>query len=157
MEVEAYDQSEPASHTFVGPTERNRVMFGPAGHLYVYRSYGIHWCCNVVTGEPHHGAAVLLRALMPTVGLEHLRRRRGELPDRDLARGPGRLCQAIGIDRSHNGWDLTRSELRIFTPPRFQPPPAKATPRIGISKATELPWRFCIAGNPYVSGKASLR
>src|SRR5690606_6297591 len=123
VEVEAYDQSEPASHTYIGPTDRNRVMFGPAGHLYVYRSYGVHWCCNVVTGELNHGAAILLRALMPTVGLPHLRKRREGSTDRDLARGPGRLCAAMGIDRRHNGWDLTRSELRIYTPADFVPPP----------------------------------
>ena len=152
VEAEAYDASEPASHSYPGPTPRNRVMFGPPGHAYVYRSYGIHWCLNFVCREAGHGAGVLIRALRPTHGLAAMRERRG-LPDgagdRLLCAGPGRVGQALGITLAHNG-------LPLDAPP-FAVLPAPATvevltgPRIGITRATDLPWRFGLAGSPYLS------
>lgn len=141
VEVEAYREDDPASHTFGGPTQRNRVMFGPAGHLYVYFTYGMHFCANVVTGEEGHGAAVLLRAVEPIAGIETMRmRRQGRAA---IADGPAKLCQAFGIDGSFNGADLTDGDgVGVFddgTPPPDTP---RVGPRIGISKAVDVPWRW---------------
>ncbi len=142
VETEAYRSDEPASHTFRGPTDRNRVMFGPAGHLYVYLSYGIHRCANVVTGPEGSGQAVLLRAIIPVEGVELMRARR-KRSDRELADGPGKLCQALGLDLSDGGTDLL-SGADVSIVDDGVPPPSDPVvgPRIGISKAVELPWRF---------------
>ncbi|MDO1558916.1 DNA-3-methyladenine glycosylase [Brevundimonas sp. 2R-24] len=149
VETEAYDQDDPAAHSFSGPTPRNRVMFGPAGVLYVYRSYGLHWCMNVVTGPEGRGEAVLIRAIRPTHGLERMRERRGGLPDRQLCAGPGRLCQALAIDRSHDGAPLDRSPF-AWTAPEG-PSDIAVGPRIGITKAADLPRRFGVRGSPFLS------
>lgn len=138
-ELEAYDQTDPASHSFRGPTARTEAMFGPPGHLYVYRSYGIHWCVNVVTGPPGHGAAVLLRGGIPVEGVEEMVRRRGRSVN--VADGPGKLTQALGIDRSHNQLKLRHDgEIRLV--PTGETPTVVSTPRIGITKAVDKPWRF---------------
>lgn len=139
VETEAYTADDPASHSFGGPTRRNAVMFGPAGHVYVYLSYGVHCCANVVTGRRGDGQAVLLRAIDPVAGTEVMRRRRGREP---LADGPGKLCQALGIDLADDGADLTEGAIRIVddgTPPPTVP---IAGPRVGITKATDRLWRF---------------
>jgi DNA-3-methyladenine glycosylase len=151
VEVEAYEENDPASHSFGGPRGRNVVMFGEPGRLYVYRSYGIHWCANVVCGPPGHGAAVLLRALEPTRGLEQMRERRGTLDDRLLCSGPGRLTQALGITGADNGADLTQPPFALSPPER--PPAVARTTRIGITKATEKEWRYVEAGSQAVSRK----
>ncbi len=160
VEAEAYDQTDPASHSFRGPTPRTLPMFGPAGHAYVYFSYGMHWCMNVVTGREGHGAAVLLRALEPVAGLELIRRRRGlSTSERDLRRllaGPGCLTQGLGVGTEHNGGDLLgEGPLRLLRPARFPPRRIIATGRIGISRAQELPWRFLLDGSPFVSGRVA--
>lgn len=154
VETEAYDQADPASHTFGGPSVRNAAMFGPPGRAYVYRSYGLHWCINTVCREEGHGAGVLLRALEPTHGLEVMRERRGGVQDaRLLCAGPGRLAQALGIDASFNHRPLDAPPFALL-----EPEPAHATdiavvagPRIGISKAVDVPWRFGLLGSRYVS------
>lgn len=152
VEVEAYEETDPASHSFGGPRGRNVVMFGPPGHLYVYRSYGIHWCTNVVCGPEGHGAAVLLRALEPTHGLEVMRERRGTTDDRLLCSGPGRLTQALSITGADNGADLRLAPFELLPP--SGPAPVARTPRIGITKAVEKEWRYVEAGSPAVSRKA---
>jgi DNA-3-methyladenine glycosylase len=124
-------------------------MFGPPGHLYVYRSYGLHWCANVTCGPVGVGAAVLLRALEPTVGLDAMRRRRGDVDDRLLCAGPGRLTQALGLDATHDGADLSRPPFALVPP--TAPIEFETTPRIGISRATERPWRFVERGTPWAS------
>ncbi len=141
-EVEAYMPDDPASHTFNGKTLRNAVMFGPGGHLYVYLSYGIHQCANVVTGQQGSGQAVLVRALEPVEGIAVMRTRRAGRPDRELANGPGKLCQALGIVADHNGADLLDGPVIVAddgTPPPQSP---LVGPRIGITKGVETPWRF---------------
>lgn len=138
-EVEAYDQTDAASHSFRGETVRTAAMFGPPGHLYVYRSYGIHWCVNVVTGPPGHGAAVLLRAGRPQVGIEKMIERRGRSDH--LADGPGKLAQALGLTDADYGRDLTAGDAVRLRPGR-RPRASLAGPRVGITRATEAPWRF---------------
>ncbi|HMO28190.1 DNA-3-methyladenine glycosylase [Enterovirga sp.] len=149
VETEAYDREDPASHSFSGPTPRNAVMFGPPGHAYVYLSYGIHWCLNFVCGPQGHGAAVLLRALRPIRGLEHMRERRGVVGERLLCAGPGRLAQALGITRQQNGHALDAPPFQLLA--ANGGPPVAAGTRIGIRKATETPWRFGLADSPYLS------
>lgn len=150
VETEAYDRTDPASHTFSGPTVRNAVMFGPAGHAYVYRSYGLHWCLNLVGGiEPGQGEAVLIRALEPTTGLAIMRERRGTERAELLCSGPGRLTQALGITGTHNGLPLDAPPFRLE--PRQNPVPILAGPRIGISKGVDTPWRFGLAGSRALS------
>jgi DNA-3-methyladenine glycosylase len=149
VEVEAYDVDDPASHSYRGETARNTVMFGPPGHLYVYRSYGIHWCANVVCGPAGHGSAVLLRALEPTRGLDRMRERRGMTDDRLLCSGPGRLTQALGLTSEHDGADLTRAPFALVRP--TVPALVERTTRIGITKAAEAPWRYVEAGSAWAS------
>jgi DNA-3-methyladenine glycosylase len=149
VEVEAYDQEDPASHGYRGRTPRNAVMFGPPGYAYVYRSYGIHWCLNFVCGEEGIADAVLIRALEPTAGIEEQRRRRGVQGLRSLCSGPGKLCQALGITGAHNGLGLDRRPFELQ--PRVEIPEIVTGPRIGITKATELTWRYGLAGSPYLS------
>lgn len=152
VETEAYDREEPASHTFGGQTPRNAVMFGPAGHVYVYRSYGIHWCLNFVCREAGHGAGVLIRAIEPTHGLDRMRRRRGLEDPRLLCAGPGRVGQALAIDAGFNGMALDAPPFELVAAPEGQPPVVvDVGPRIGISKAVELPWRFGEKGSRYLS------
>lgn len=139
-EVEAYDQSEPASHSHPGPTRRNASMFGPAGHFYVYRSYGIHWCINVVTGPAGHGAGVLLRGGVAVEGAAIMARRRGRLDH--LSDGPGKLTQALAISGDLDGVAIDGGAEILLAPGEAAVDTIIATPRVGISRATDLPWRF---------------
>lgn len=152
VETEAYDQTDPASHSFKGPTKRTLVMFGPCGRLYVYFTYGMHYCCNIVTGPDGHGSAVLLRALEPLDNAAELVvwRRAGK-SGMQLTNGPGKLCQALGIDLKMNGHDLTAPPLRLIGRPPLPETAIGTSARIGISRATDVPWRFYIKANPYVS------
>jgi DNA-3-methyladenine glycosylase len=152
VETEAYDPSEAASHGFNGRTERNAALFGPAGCAYVYRSYGIHWCLNFVCRESGHGAGVLIRALEPTHQLDRMRERRGLDDPRLLCAGPGRVGQALGIDRSFEGMRLDAPPFSLLARPRDRPP-AKVIegPRIGISRAVDVPWRFGEEGSRFLS------
>jgi DNA-3-methyladenine glycosylase len=149
VETEAYDQEDPAAHTFAGPTLRNAVMFGPSGHAYVYRSYGLHWCLNLVCREAGHGAGVLIRALQPVEGVATMQERRKLTDLRLLCSGPGRLSQALGVTLAHGGLPLDRPPF--FLKAAVEPVPTVAGPRIGISKAMELPWRFGWAGSRFLS------
>jgi DNA-3-methyladenine glycosylase len=143
VETEAYDRDDPASHSFRGMTARNAVMFGPAGHLYVYFTYGMHHCMNVVTDRVGHGSAVLLRAAEPLAGIEAMGRARGTDRVRDLCRGPARLAQAFGIDRSFDGVDLVRgNDVWIERGPRADPVDVRRGPRVGIRVGVDRPWRF---------------
>ena len=149
VETEAYDQMEAASHTYAGRTARNGVMFGPPGHAYVYRSYGLHWCLNFVCREEGHGAGVLIRALEPLKGLPQMQTRRGLDDPRLLCAGPGRLGQALGINREHDGLRLDRPPFLLVPADLAQP--VVAGPRIGITKAVDVPWRFGLAGSRFLS------
>jgi DNA-3-methyladenine glycosylase len=149
VETEAYDQEEPASHTHRGQTPRNAVMFGPPGRIYVYRSYGLHWCLNFTCREPGRGAGVLIRAIEPTQGLETMQQRRALTEPRLLCSGPGRLGQALGITAAHIGLPLDRPPFFVHAGPLDAA--VAVGPRIGITKAAELPWRFGLAGSPYLS------
>jgi DNA-3-methyladenine glycosylase len=149
VEVEAYDQEDPASHGFRGRTERNRAMFGPAGHAYVYRSYGIHWCLNFVCDDEGTAAAVLIRALHPIQGLDEMRARRGAEDLRLLCSGPGKLCQALGVTGGHDGAPLDRPPFELLG--RRTPADLVTGPRIGITAAADLPWRYGLAGSRFLS------
>lgn len=149
VEVEAYDHQDPASHGFRGRTVRNASMFGPPGHAYVYRSYGVHWCLNLVCEEEGTASAVLVRALEPTRRLDLMRSRRGIVDARLLCGGPGRLCQALAVGRAHDGLALDRAPFELR--PRPAPVEVTAARRIGITRAAELPWRYVLAGSRYVS------
>jgi DNA-3-methyladenine glycosylase len=151
VETEAYDGEDPASHSFSGPSARNAAMFGPPGCVYVYRSYGIHWCMNLVCREAGHGAGVLLRAIEPTDGLERMRERRGLDDVRLLCAGPGRLGQALGIDHGCNGLRLTEPPFALLPAAPGLQANVVAGPRIGISKAVDQPWRFGLAGSRFLS------
>jgi DNA-3-methyladenine glycosylase len=151
-EVEAYDGAgDPGSHAHRGRTDRNAVMFGPAGRLYVYFTYGMHHCCNVVCGPEGSASAVLLRAGEVVDGLELARARRGGVPDRDLARGPARLCVALGIDLASNGVDLASGAVTLVAGHASGPEGVSAGPRVGLRAAAERPWRFWLADDPTVS------
>ena len=149
VEVEAYHHTDPAAHSFNGRTERNAVMFGPPGFAYVYRSYGIHWCLNFVCEREGSASAVLIRALEPTDGIATMRRRRGLKDARLLCSGPGRLCEALGVTGAHSGLALDRPPFRLE--PRPDAVEIAIGPRIGITKAVELPWRYGLAGSRFVS------
>ena len=152
VEVESYHQSEPACHAFVGLTPRTSTLFGPPGRAYVYRSYGIHALLNAVAESEGVGAAVLIRALEPVAGVDEIRARRGLERVEDLCSGPGKLTQALGIGLELNGTDLAVGPIAIEPAPADAPAPRLVSgPRIGITKAVELPWRFCDAGSPCVS------
>jgi DNA-3-methyladenine glycosylase len=146
VETEAYDHEDPASHSFAGPTARNAVMFGPAGVIYVYRSYGIHWCMNLVCAGP--ASAVLIRAIEPTEGLDLMIARRGVEDPRLLCSGPGRLCQALGVSHDQNGLSVTQPPFALEPGP---PAEVVVGPRIGITKAVDRPWRFGEKGSRYLS------
>jgi DNA-3-methyladenine glycosylase len=149
VEVEAYHHTEPAAHSFGGPTPRNLVMFGPPGFSYVYRSYGIHWCMNFVCEKPGSASAVLIRALQPTHGIAAMRRRRGRHDERSLCSGPGKLCEALAIT-------IKQSELPLDAPPialhaRTEKPDIVTGVRIGLTKAVKLPWRYGLRGSKFLS------
>jgi len=149
VEVEAYDQEDPASHGYRGRTKRNAAMFGPPGHVYVYRSYGIHWCLNLVCEGEGVASAVLIRALEPTHGLERMRARRGLEAERLLCSGPGRLCQALAVTGEDDGRPLDRPPFELLA--ADEPVEVVAGPRIGITQAAELPWRYAEAGSRFLS------
>lgn len=149
VEVEAYHHTDPAAHSYRGPTPRNVVMFGPPGYAYVYRSYGIHWCLNFVCEPEGSASAVLIRAIEPLEGLPKMRRRRGPMDDRLLCSGPGRLAQAMGVTDKHNGLALDRKPFELH--PREAKPEIVAGARIGITKAAELPWRYGLKGSKFLS------
>jgi DNA-3-methyladenine glycosylase len=149
VEVEAYDHEDPAAHGYRGRTERNASMFGPPGHAYVYRSYGIHWCLNFVCEQEGSASAVLIRALEPRHDLGVMQARRGLADPRLLCAGPGRLCQALGITREHDGVPLDRPPFELR--PREGEPKIVVGPRVGITRAAQQPWRYGVAGSHYLS------
>ena len=149
VEVEAYHHTDAAAHSFRGPTSRNAVMFGPPGYAYVYRSYGIHWCVNLVCEPKGWASAVLIRAIEPTVGLAVMRRRRGVTDERLLCSGPGRVCEALRITHAQNGLALDEPPFALFA--RAGKVEVIVGPRIGITKAVDLPWRFGVLGSRYLS------
>ena len=152
VETEAYlGPHDPACHAAAGLTDRTRFLFGPPGRAYVYFIYGMHWCFNAVTREEGHGSAVLIRAVEPISGLEHMRRRRDVERDVDLTSGPARLCDAFGIDKEQNGVRLNRGPLRILSGLQVPDEDVLVTPRIGIRKAADWPLRFLVKGNRFVS------
>ena len=147
VETEAYEPEDPASHSHRGPTPRNRAMFGPVGHAYVYRSYGIHWCLNLVCGAP--GSAVLIRALEPVHGLELMRARRGVEDIRLLCSGPGRVCQALAVTAEHDGKPLDVPPFRMEE--RERVPPIRTSRRVGLTKGVDTPWRYTLQASPFLS------
>ena len=149
VEVEAYHHSEPAAHSFNGPTPRNKVMFGPPGFSYVYRSYGIHWCMNFVCEEAGSASAVLIRALEPTHGIEAMRRRRGLHDERALCSGPGKLCEALGITIAHSELPLDRPPIALHA--RVGKMEIVTGVRIGLTKAVDLPWRYGLKDSRFLS------
>ena len=149
VEVEAYDHEDPAAHGYHGRTERNRSMFGPPGHAYVYRSYGVHWCLNFVCEPEGVANAVLIRALEPLAGLDVMRERRGLDSPHLLCAGPGRLCQALGVTGEHDGLPLDEPPFELR--PRSREVELLVGPRIGISKAADRPWRYGLAASRFVS------
>lgn len=151
VEVEAYDQADAASHSYRGQTPRTAVMFGPPGFLYVYFTYGMHYCCNIVVGREGQGAAVLIRALEPVEGEAAMRARRRDIAGHDITNGPAKLCQALNINRELNGHDLRQAPLQLQLRPPIRAADIEATPRIGISRAKDVPWRWFIKDNPWVS------
>ena len=162
VEVEAYEGAlDPGSHAFRGCTARNATMFGPPGHLYVYFSYGVHWCANTVCGPDGVGVAVLLRALAPVRGVEEMRVARGSAVrrDRDLCSGPGKLCQALGITRAHDGADLVSGDRAVTIVDDGVPPPdAPAVAlRVGLTAGADFPWRWYVPGDPNISRPAAPR
>lgn len=152
VEVEAYDADDPASHGYRGRTARNAAMFGPPGHAYVYRSYGVHWCLNLVCGEEGVAEAVLVRSIEPTHGLEEMRARRGLDEPRLLCAGPGRLTEALGVTGEHDACPLDEPPFELRA--RAGPVEVETGQRIGISRATELRWRYVLSGSPFVSRPA---
>jgi DNA-3-methyladenine glycosylase len=149
VEAEAYHHTDPAAHSYIGPTARNAVMFGPAGYAYVYRSYGIHWCLNFVCEEEGSASAVLIRAIEPTQGLPLMRRRRGLEDVRSLCSGPGKLGEALGVTIKHNGLALDRPPFELRA--REATPEIATGPRIGITKAVDHPWRYGLKGSKFLS------
>ncbi len=149
VELEAYDHTDPAAHSYRGPTSRNAVMFGPPGYAYVYRSYGIHWCLNLVCEPKGSASAVLIRALEPTIGLPVMRRRRGVRDERLLCAGPGRLCEALGITGAQYGLALDKPPFELFA--RSESVDVVAGVRIGITKAASLPWRYGLKDSRFLS------
>ena len=151
VETERYQQDDEASHSFAGETARTRPMFGPGGFAYIYLSYGIHKLFNVTADRAGHGAAVLIRALEPTIGLEEMRSRRPGRSDRELCSGPGRLAEALGINLSQSGRDLLEPPFTLLSRPEEWREEILTGPRIGISKAVDQPWRFCLSGSRFTS------
>ncbi len=151
VETKAYDQTDVASHSCKGRTPRTEVMFGDYGHLYVYFTYGMHYCCNVVVGSVGHGAAVLIRAVEPLAGESDMAKRRGGRAGIELTNGPAKFCQAFGIDRKLNGHDLRELPLRLVETESMARDKIIQTTRIGLSQGQAVPWRFYLANNPYVS------
>jgi DNA-3-methyladenine glycosylase len=149
VEAEAYDGDDPASHGFRGRTARNAAMFGPPGHAYVYRSYGIHWCLNLVCGAEGVAEAVLVRALEPAYGLAQMEERRRIGEPRLLCAGPGRLCEALAVTGAHDGLPLDEPPFELL--PRLDSVPVATGPRVGISRAADLNWRYALAGSPFLS------
>jgi DNA-3-methyladenine glycosylase len=160
VEVEAYDgKIDQAAHTFIGKTKRNEIMFNEGGYFYVYFTYGAHYCCNVVTGKKDHGTAVLIRSIEPVKGLKKMALNRysrellNEKERFNLTSGPGKVCQAFGINKSHYGADLTNGNIFIIDAPKIRRDMIIVTQRVGIKKSVDLPWRFYIKDNPYISRK----
>ena len=154
VETEAYDQNDAASHSYRGQTPRTEVMFGPPGHAYVYFTYGMHYCMNIVTGPVGHGSAVLIRAVEPLEGLEVIKANRPKIrSEHELTNGPAKLCQALNIDKTMNGHNLDEAPLKLVLRPAIDPKGIITTTRIGISKDTHRLWRFYIKDNAYVSIK----
>jgi len=149
VEVEAYDHDDPASHGYGGRTARNATMFGPAGHAYVYRSYGIHWCLNLVCEGEGVASALLVRALEPAFEIEEMRARRGIRDERLLCSGPGRVCQALAVSLAHDGLPLDEPPFRLL--PRPEALPVATVARVGITRAADLPWRYVVAGSRFLS------
>ena len=158
VEVEAYDgNNDEASHSFIGKTKRNEVMFNEGGYFYVYFTYGAHFCCNVVTGKKDHGAAVLIRAVEPLIGIDEMiknrfnRKLKSEKEIYNLTSGPGKVCKAFGFTKDHSGLDLTNSAVLIVDQPKIKKDKIGISKRIGITRSVSLPWRFFEIGNPYLS------